>query len=91
LPLPGAEEESGAAEAVAAPLLGEGEEPADASIPRSLACSAAAVEDELPGAGPASGFGLDVVTSGFGRVGWGGDGPEGWGDEAGPEGEEVAG
>jgi hypothetical protein len=90
LPLPGGEEESGATEVVVAPLLGAGEELFEASIPRSPACSAAAGEDELPGAEPASGFGLDVVTSGFGRVGWDEDGPEGWGEEAGAEGEEVA-
>ena len=88
--MPGAEGDSGPGEAVVAPLLGVGAELFEASIPRSPACSAAAVEDELPGAGPASGFGLDVVTSGFGRAGWGEDGPEGWGEEAGAEGEEVA-
>lgn len=89
--MPAAEEDSGATEEVVAPLLGAGEELFEASIPRSLACSAAAVEEELPGAGPASGFGLDVVTSGFERVGWGEEGPEGWGEGAGAEGEEVAG
>ncbi|HEY3552720.1 MAG TPA: hypothetical protein VGK66_03440 [Solirubrobacterales bacterium] len=63
MPLPGDEEDSGAGAAVVAVLAG-GPALAEASMPRSLACSAAAVEEELPGAGAGSGFGDEVIGSG---------------------------
>jgi hypothetical protein len=43
----------------------------EASIPRSLACSAAAVEEELPGAGGAAGVGAEVVAFGGVTTGFG--------------------
>jgi len=71
LPFPGWEETSGeGAEAVVAELAVVSV-PDEASIPRSLACAAAAAEEELPGVGAGSGFGTDVVGSGFGADGWG--------------------
>jgi hypothetical protein len=68
LPLPG-EAASGATAAVVAPPAALDEELAEASIPRSLACSAAAAEAELPGAGAGSGFGAETVASGAGVEG----------------------
>jgi hypothetical protein len=69
LPLPGEDEDSDVPAEAATGLLEAGPELAEASIPRSLACSAAAVEEEFPGAGAGSGFGAEVVASGFGLDG----------------------
>jgi hypothetical protein len=71
LPLPGDEELSGVTDEAVVGACAGCPEPAEASMPRSLACSAAAAEEELPGAGTGSGFGAETIASGFGFEGGG--------------------
>jgi hypothetical protein len=72
LPLPGEDSVGGATEGSGAEA-----EAVEASIPRSLACSAAAAEEEFPGATGCGGVGEEVVAFGGVGTGWLGGGEVG--------------